>query len=239
MLYYHHSSDFWPLYDKVDFDGENRLILVHPEVTELDIRAEVYSAWVRWRAMPVRGNSAYFDAMRYTGLDTIPGGFTGDTYFLINNWKLVVDLTKVKLTGVLFSDDYPTAFYAPNMASVYPATVSSLVMSSVSYQNVVTGDLSSIVVPSTAQTAAAVRAELLTELARMDASISSRLSAASYTAPDNATIAALAVKLAEAWGRLGLDPSKPLVTGQTQISFGDIVMAMTGDATQTTVTRAP
>lgn len=55
----------------------------------------------------------------------------------------------------------------------------------------------------------------------------------------HATGAAMAVRLAEAWGRLGLDPSKPLVTGQTQISFGDIVMAMTGDATQTTVTRAP
>lgn len=237
MLYLHHSSDFWPLGDKVEFDGENRLMIVHPEVTELDIRADVYSAWVRWRAMPVRGNSVYHDAMRYTGLDTIPGGQTGDTYFSKNLWKLVIDLTKVKLTGVLFSDDYPTAFYTPDLNPVYPATVSSLVMSSVSYQNVVTGDLS--VLPSAAQTAAAVRTELLTELARMDASISSRLSAAGYTAPDNATIAAIAVKLAEAWGRLGLDPSKPLVTGQTQISFGDIVMAMTGDATQTTVTRAP
>lgn len=53
----------------------------------------------------------------------------------------------------------------------------------------------------------------------------------------NATGAAVAVKLAEAWGRLGLDASKPLVTGQTSITFGDIVMALTGDATSTTVTR--
>lgn len=237
MLYYHHASDFLPLFDKVEFDGENRIASVHPEVTELDIRVDMYSAWVRWRAMPVRGNSVYHDAMRYTGLDTIPGGQTGDTYFLINNWKLVVDVTKAKITGVLFSDDYPTAYYDAAMNPVYPATVSSLVMSSVSYQNVVTGDLSAL--PSAAQTAAAVRAELLTELARMDASISSRLSAAGYTAPDNAAIAAIAIKMAEAWGRLGLDPSKPLVTGQTSITFGDIVMALTGDATSTTVTRAP
>lgn len=46
-----------------------------------------------------------------------------------------------------------------------------------------------------------------------------------------------ATTLLEIWGRLGLDPSAPLVTGATSITFGDIVMAMTGDATSTTVTR--
>lgn len=44
-------------------------------------------------------------------------------------------------------------------------------------------------------------------------------------------------KLLEAWGRLGLDPDAPLVTGQTSITFGQIVMAMTGNDTSTTVTR--
>lgn len=48
---------------------------------------------------------------------------------------------------------------------------------------------------------------------------------------------AVAVKLAEAWGRLGLDPSKPLISGQTEISFGAIVMALTGDQTSSTLTR--
>ena len=51
------------------------------------------------------------------------------------------------------------------------------------------------------------------------------------------TGAAVATRLAEAWARLGLDPSAPLITGQTSITFGDVVMAMTGDATSTTVTR--
>jgi hypothetical protein len=53
----------------------------------------------------------------------------------------------------------------------------------------------------------------------------------------HATGAAVATRLAEAWARLGLDPGRPLVSGQTSITFGDIVMAMTGDATQTTLTR--
>lgn len=54
----------------------------------------------------------------------------------------------------------------------------------------------------------------------------------------HSTGASVATRLAEAWGRLGLDPSKPLVTSQTTITFGDIVMALTGDSSSTTVTRA-
>lgn len=53
----------------------------------------------------------------------------------------------------------------------------------------------------------------------------------------NPTGAQIAIRMAEAWGRLGLDPSKPLHTGQASITFGQIVMALTGDATNTTVTR--
>jgi hypothetical protein len=44
-------------------------------------------------------------------------------------------------------------------------------------------------------------------------------------------------RLTEAWGRLGLDPSKPLISGQTEISFGAIVMALSGDQTSSTLTR--
>ena len=51
------------------------------------------------------------------------------------------------------------------------------------------------------------------------------------------TGAAVATRLAEAWARLGLDPTKPLITGQTEISFGAIVMALTEAAGNVTVTR--
>lgn len=53
----------------------------------------------------------------------------------------------------------------------------------------------------------------------------------------HATGTAVAVRLAEAWGRLGLDASKPLVSGQTSITFGDIVMALTGNEVTSTLTR--
>ena len=119
-------SPDWALYDKVDFDGINKIIYVHPEVTTLDIRGDVYTSWVDW--VSLRDNLKFLPAIRTTGLDSIGGGvYTGDVYFLINGWKLSVDLQKVKVTGVLYSDDYDTPFYTTNMVAQYPVTVSSLV----------------------------------------------------------------------------------------------------------------
>jgi hypothetical protein len=50
-------------------------------------------------------------------------------------------------------------------------------------------------IPSAVTNATAVRAELSTELARIDATVSTRLASSAYTAPDNANIAAVAAKL--------------------------------------------
>jgi hypothetical protein len=47
------------------------------------------------------------------------------------------------------------------------------------------------------------------------------------------TGAAVATRMTEAWGRLGLDPSNPLISGQTEISFGSIIMALSGTDTVT------
>lgn len=119
-------SPDWASGSKVDFDGINKVIYVHPEVTSLDIRSEVYSAWVDW--VVLRDNAKFLPSIRYTGFDPIGGGkYTGDSYFLINGWKLSVDLAKVRVTGVLFSDDYDTAYYTPELLAQYPATVAALV----------------------------------------------------------------------------------------------------------------
>lgn len=116
----------WELNDKVSFDGINKIIYVHPEVTTLDIRADVYTSWVDW--VVLYDNMKFLPAIRYTGYDPIGGGqFTGDSYFLINGWKLSINLQNVKVTGVLFSDDYPTAYYTQDLIPQYPATVSALV----------------------------------------------------------------------------------------------------------------
>ena len=119
-------SPDWALGNKVDFDGINKIIYVHPEVTTLDIRSDIYSGWVDW--VVLRDNTKFLPAIRYTGFDPIGGGqYTGDSYFLTNGWKLSVDLAKVRITGVIFSDDYDTAYYTSGLAAQYPATVSALV----------------------------------------------------------------------------------------------------------------
>jgi hypothetical protein len=128
----------WLDADKVSFNGETRIIRVNEGVTNLDIRSEVYSAWVRW--VERADNERYYFALRFTGLDPIPGGFTGDSYFLINNWKLLYDPRVVAVTGVLFSDDYPTPYYfVEDGSAVFPAQISSLVSTVTNTENVVSG----------------------------------------------------------------------------------------------------
>lgn len=133
---------YWQLYDKVTFDGIAKLITVNDGVTSLDIRADLYSAWVAWASMP--NNQQYLYAVRYTGLDAIPGGRTGDSYFLINGWRLILDLRRVAVNGILFSDNYSTAYYDVDMNPQYPATVSALVNVVSTTQNVVTGDVAAV-----------------------------------------------------------------------------------------------
>ena len=49
---------------------------------------------------------------------------------------------------------------------------------------------------------------------------------------------ALMARLAEAWARLGLDAGKPVTQGNTQISFGDVVLQLALDGNGNgTVTR--
>lgn len=133
----------WELGHKVTFDPALRHIIANPGVTNLDIKIDVYSAWKEW--VSVGQNSAYPSAARADGGAPIPGGFTGATFFLINEWKLLVNLTEVRINGVLFSDDFDTAYFDSVTAEpVYPATVSSLVNQTVTVQNVVTGDVNAI-----------------------------------------------------------------------------------------------
>tara|TARA_R110000868_G_scaffold36278_11_gene128881 strand:+ start:1706 stop:2344 length:639 start_codon:yes stop_codon:yes gene_type:complete len=115
----------WTDDDKVAFDGDLKLIYVLDGTTTLDIRADVWSAWVRWQE---RYQDEVFNlAMRRTGLETTPVGPTGDAYFLTNNWRLVVDFSKVRITGVLFSDNYDSAYFTPTLTLQYAAEIATIV----------------------------------------------------------------------------------------------------------------
>lgn len=169
----------WALGESVSFNGSTKRITVNAGVAALSVRDDVYSAWVRWSER--EDNARFLPAVRYSGLDPIPGGVTGGTFFLTNGWKLVYDPSLVAVSGVLYSEDYGTAYWSAADLPVYPATVSSLVNTATTVQNVVTGT-----VPTALDVALQVRAELAIELARMDAAISSRLAAVGYTPPTTA-----------------------------------------------------
>ena len=133
--------DLWRLYHKVTFDGANRIIRVNEGVTTLDIKKDIYSDWKEWvSAMP--DNSYWLPAVRTVGGDpTISGQRAGDIYFLINNWKLYIDLTKVAVTGILFSDNFNSAYYDFNGNIQFPAQVASLVTTTeVAANNAGSGD---------------------------------------------------------------------------------------------------
>jgi hypothetical protein len=202
---FNYQWDYWEVTKKVTFDGDNRLIIVNDGVTSLDIRSDVYSRWVDWRDL--YGNMAYTMAMRYTGLDDIPGGQTGDTYFLTNGWKLIVDLRKVRITGILYSDDYETAYYdALTLDAVYPATVAALVNTVTTKENVVTG-----VVPTLSEIAGAVWNAIQSEYLQAGSTGERLFNAGAAGTPPTAAEVANAV-----W-------DKPYTENQSDDTFGHLV----------------
>lgn len=115
----------WLLYHKVVFDGINRLIIINPGEPVISVKADIYSSWKEWASL--RDNAKFLPAVRTTGGDPIGGSqFTGDTYFLINNWKVYIsDATTID--GILYSDNFPSPFVTAPEANIVRSTVSNLV----------------------------------------------------------------------------------------------------------------
>jgi hypothetical protein len=115
----------WLSYHKVTFDGINRLIIVNPGETSINIKNDVYSSWKEWAR--IRDHAKFLPALRTTGGDSIGGGqFTGDSYFLINNWRIFIS-TACDINGIIYSDNYPSPFVTQEGANIVRSTVSNLV----------------------------------------------------------------------------------------------------------------
>lgn len=147
----------------------------------------LYAAWVDW---VVQGdNTKYLPAFRTAGGDDLGGGLQiPPYYFLQNGWRvrpMEANQTLV-LEGNLFVDGGGDPI-VPTLG-VYQVLVKSVVP--VQAQGISTSGSSG---PTADAIAAAVRAELAIELARVDADISSRLAAVGYTPPTPAPAIADAV----------------------------------------------
>lgn len=143
------------------FDGTGRIVFVSPALARLNV-AEMYRRWIDWLGqVDTSGdnNIKWPAAMRYTGNDPIPGGFTGATFFMFNGWRVVYDPNATAVDGVLFSEDYDTAYWTVDLRPVYPVAVSAVVNQVMTTQNVVTGDVNAV--------AGQVRLELAVELLRI------------------------------------------------------------------------
>jgi hypothetical protein len=143
------------------FDGHGRFVFVSTALARLNV-AEMYSRWIDWLGVAdaVGDNSLKWPtAMRYSGSDPIPGGFTGTTFFMTNGWRVRFNPSTTAVDGVLFSEDFDTAYWNLQRQPVYPVTVSAVVNQVTTTTNVVTGDVGTV--------AGQVRAELANELLRI------------------------------------------------------------------------
>lgn len=76
---------------KVAFDGPNKIIYVSEGVTELNVQADIYSAWKEWvlNSPEYQTPSAYLRAITAIGGDPITDDRNvGTTYFLENGWRI-------------------------------------------------------------------------------------------------------------------------------------------------------
>lgn len=254
---FYYFWDYWNLRHKVTFDGVNRTITVNALETEISVKTDIYSDWKEWTL--IDSNSQFLPAMRVTGGDPIGDGlFTGDVYFLINNWRIVVDHNCV-IDGVIYSDNYPSPFVPISGTQIVTNKVSQLVQTVAPII-----DNIAVTVDPLAPTVQQIRAEIdsnSTQLANIWSSV--QVLEAQPEAP-NANVIADAVRvelapelahimtlsntaltpaqttmLLEMYTLLGLDPTKPLIVTNTARTAGNIAQTISTSSTETVVTRNP
>jgi hypothetical protein len=102
-------ADYWVWANqaKVCFDGDNKLILINPGVTDVNVEQDIYSDWKEWMAL--YDYMKYEAAVRNVGGDPIndQGDKLGATFFLINDWKIRTweGNHNLSVVGNLYSDD--------------------------------------------------------------------------------------------------------------------------------------
>ncbi len=146
---YYGFFEYWRLYHKVTFDPINRLVIINPGETVINVQRDIYSASKEW--LKLENNLRFKRPMRTAGGDPIPGGGQlGTTFFMTNGWRIRVE-SAVTINGNLYSDDFESPFVVPEGVNVVRNKFTSLV------------DNANVVVPTPQQNAAAVWGALLSQ----------------------------------------------------------------------------
>ena len=122
--------DDWKLEHKVSFSGAEKIIYLHPNITTIDVKDDIYSAWGEWVAL--RNNNTFSTSIRQIGGDVItPIISLGFTFFLTNGWKIrpAEENYILEIIGNLYSDDglSPIIPTLGNYSTVITMTRSNLI----------------------------------------------------------------------------------------------------------------
>jgi hypothetical protein len=103
---------------KVVFSGITRQIIINNNVTELDVKIDLYSEWKRWSTE--ENNLKYLQAFRTFGGDpTITGQFAPAYFFLTNGWRVYANSgLEISVGTNLYTDELESPFIVSNNSAV-------------------------------------------------------------------------------------------------------------------------
>lgn len=238
LTYFYSHWDYWNLYHKVTFDGVNKLIIINPGETQLDVQADVYSAWKEWAIL--ENNLKYLNPISTVGGEpTVAGQRLDVTYFLINGWKIkpysgTYDLT---LVGNIFDVDGGSIKVPADVNRFNPNNITINTNTSVIVRQVDA---------STATTGSGLTDAESAALFNIEGKVVSIFSgatpvSASLQGDQLNTLNDIHSKLLEIWKLHGLDINNPLNVTTTTRTFDNIVQSISttgeGDSQETTITR--
>lgn len=106
------------------FDRYAKCVYIISGTPNVDL-ADMWSKYLEWLSQDE--NTRNKIGMKYSGFDAIPSGFTGATFFMVNGWKCVYNPNTTTISGVLYSENYGTAYWGYDGNPIYPISVSSVV----------------------------------------------------------------------------------------------------------------
>lgn len=221
LAYYYGRFPYWQNEFKISWDVNKRLITINSDVSVINVRVDLYSATKRWMAID-QLYQHYRTPFRAVGGDfKSDGAQLGTTYFLTNEWQILLD-HGVIFEGNLDTDDHPSPYKVVKGVELAINDISTLVEKA---------NIAGIA----GETAKAVWSE--TTIGG-----NSYAEAIDYLVNNTGLSPTEQTKLIELWKTFGLDVSDPVTDTATQrrTASGDIIQSRSGDPDQSiTTTRQP